>query len=604
MKNLILIWALLLPYLAFGQATNSDTQYRNDGETLINGSFEQGKKGYTFTVGSGSTVWSAQSTTKLTGRAMQLTLSAQTFSFKSATTQGVSLQNQNGYIEVYLSASLSGAEFCPLVDGVSAPTTTPNECQPIIAGVGFKPYGIQKVFGASSLNYEIRGVSNASYTGVIYLDDGSVAKSNRVNGVKLDTVYSARILASGSIGSTSKGGWISCTRPLTGEYTCTITGFTVVPNCSGMTDEATQGITITQSLSSTASTLFLKVTKEGVGYFNKDFSLICHKSGVDNLNSTAQVFNTTGGWFIDANIGGALVNLGTAGVSSFTEITNTSLDLVVNTSKGSAPAEIPCISGTASVGLTCNTPAVAESVGISFIPPKTGKYRACFAVSHQVNNIGVTLQIVETSNTSSTILTEGSERFNFYSATTTSVPVKLCSNFTFSDTSKKTLRLMFEQTAGGATSQVLADRAATEGQRDLHITVEPIVENIQASLQGMMRVPQISGEADFFHVKFGGSSTADCTTSPCPYILQTGKAVDPVNGITKSGTAGDYFITTLRTYSLLSCTHKGYSPGIGFAYPQTPLVCQNCNGGNFTFSNPAESAGRNVNGVIECIGVH
>jgi len=545
MKALILIWSLLLPYLAFGQASNADLQYRNDGETLINGSFEQGKKGYTFTVGSGSPVWSTQATTKLTGKAMQLTLSAQTFSFKSNTTQGSDLSGQNGYIEVYLSASTSGAEFCPVVDGVSAPTTTPNECQPIIAGVGFKPYGIQKTFGATSLNYEIRGVSNASYTGVIYADDGSVAKKSivtQMNGARLFggvtiTGCAGRFQTTSSTFA-SFGTQTGCVYTTFGQAVQpSVTNLPVIKFASlpagdyiveytGAIFNATTGnntwIKFHDGTNYMREEPWLSLGTSGGGgmavsgsfSYSTDQSNITFEARAKVQNGTANLvgttsepgvikvwyfpkqpistINTSNGWFIDANIGGANIPISTGAVSTYSEMTSASLDIVINTSKGSAPAEIACASGTSSVGLTCNTPAVAESNGIAFIPPKTGKYRACadFAWTSTQNNQNyyATFQLVETPNNSTTILQEGGARLaNGFGATNgqnQQSPNRLCGNFIFNDTSKKTIRVMYESAGSAGSSQINADRDATKGQQDIHWTVEPIVENIQASLQG------------------------------------------------------------------------------------------------------------------------
>ena len=592
MKALILIWSLLLPYLAFGQASNADLQYRNDGETLINGSFEQGKKGYTFTVGSGSPVWSTQATTKLTGKAMQLTLSAQTFSFKSNTTQGSDLSGQNGYIEVYLSASASGAEFCPVVDGVSAPTTTPNECQPIIAGVGFKPYGIQKTFGTSSLNYEIRGVSNASYTGTIYIDDGSIAKKSiitQMSGVKLfgmlnypiatncvwpyttstsyqsassedldcstptitgsikspSTKIPAIILPAGSPSGTYKiivSGWFSKTgagsEALSARlYDGSSGGIGESAGYSGTTNASAIGTVISNFTYNTPITtdktisLQLKLTGTvSVGMeVRGEFTPLSFQVYHFPPQPTSTI-NTSNGWFIDANIGGANPSVGTVAVTTYTGIENASLDMVLKS--GSSTAKIPCSATNSATGLTCSVGN--ESIGVVFTPPKTGKYKACFEFSHYSSlnansQVATAFQIVETTTNTQTIIQEGGGRLSQQTVTGSTdnndnyKPFSTCGIFTFNDTSEKTLRLMFEQAVGGTVVQsvILGDRSATLGQRDIHVTVEPVVENIQASLQGYNSTDgvinpkiysaQVSGTGGLSKVK--GELFSSCTNA-------------------------------------------------------------------------------------------
>lgn len=205
--------------------------------------------------------------------------------------------------------------------------------------------------------------------------------------------------------------------------------------------------------------------------------------------SEVAVSNEQSSWFIDANIGGANVNLGTGSVSSYTEILSTGIDLVLNSSKGSASAEIACASGTASSGLNCG--GATESIGIAFIPPQAGLHEACFDFSHYVDLsvnglVFSTFQVVETSNTSSAILVEGGARVmsgSSYGAAANgglnSYPQKVCGTFNFADTSKKTLRLMYEQTTIATVGQndVRADRSSTYGQRDIRVTVRPIISS-------------------------------------------------------------------------------------------------------------------------------
>lgn len=189
-------------------------------------------------------------------------------------------------------------------------------------------------------------------------------------------------------------------------------------------------------------------------------------------------------WFIDANIGGTNGNLGTGNVSSYTEIASTSYDLVVN--QGSSLVEIACASGTASSGLTCG--AATESTGIAFFPPWTGDFEACADFSHYSDlgsntNAQSVFQLIETANTNATIITEGKEKKTSGGLTGAALAGtvsshKLCGKFTFSDVSKKTIRLMYEQlvTSGTlASSIILADRNASLGQREIRFTVRPLL---------------------------------------------------------------------------------------------------------------------------------
>lgn len=189
-------------------------------------------------------------------------------------------------------------------------------------------------------------------------------------------------------------------------------------------------------------------------------------------------------WFIDASIGGETVSMGTTALSSYTEITGTTLDLVNNSSKGSSNVEIACSSGTSSSGLTCG--ASSESLGIAFSPPYSGLYEACFSFGHYLNTTSgasayVTFQLVETPNNSTTIIQEGGDRvesgINSGVGIDVRHPRKVCGTFNFSDTSKRTIRLMREQSFSGTVTAnaVNINRLAIGGQYDMNVTVRPIL---------------------------------------------------------------------------------------------------------------------------------
>lgn len=232
-------------------------------------------------------------------------------------------------------------------------------------------------------------------------------------------------------------------------------------------------------------------------------------------------------WFIDANIGGG--NASSSGnISTYTELTNPTLDLVINTSKGSASAEIACASGTASTGLTCTS---NESVGIAFVPVLTGLHRVCFDFStNTTNNQTNTFQVIETPNTSQTILQEGGSRVQAgFNVTSGSIdfPNKVCGNFVFSDTSKRTIRLMSEANGTG-TTLVLGDRSATLGQRDIHVTVENVTfgQNRPILTGDQVRVIGGTNEKIVRSWVEGSGTNGTCSTTPC--TLNSNKGIASV----------------------------------------------------------------------------
>lgn len=264
-------------------------------------------------------------------------------------------------------------------------------------------------------------------------------------------------------------------------------------------------------------------------------------------------------WFIDANIGGGNVDMGTGtNLSTYTELYNGSLDLVINTSKGSAAAEIACQNGNYSTGLTCASGS--ESLGIAFIPPYTGVFEACFTVAPVVTGSGGASsiwQIIETPNNSTTILQEGGERIHksYVSGSQDATPSsKVCGRFNFTDTSKKTIRLMREQVIAGSptTHNLYADRSSSLGQRDINVTVRPwlsaynrpYLTGDQVTRPGSSNIVEydfVVDSAGGVVNLYGGNLVSSCTNaSPHVCTFNASKFIGQVECFVNIKTAGTY----------------------------------------------------------------
>lgn len=191
----------------------------------------------------------------------------------------------------------------------------------------------------------------------------------------------------------------------------------------------------------------------------------------------------TTSWFVDANISGADMALGSSSVSSYQGMTNGSLTMVKN--DGSIDVQIPCSSTNAPSGLTCSSGD--ESNGVSFIPPRAGWVRACTSFSHGISNsadstVHSVFQIVETPNNAQTVLQEGKDRQQSGSSTAginVVYPHKICGNFYFDSNSRRTLRLFYEQVVANTptTNIVITNADANAGNRDVRWEVYPISNN-------------------------------------------------------------------------------------------------------------------------------
>ncbi len=201
-------------------------------------------------------------------------------------------------------------------------------------------------------------------------------------------------------------------------------------------------------------------------------------------SSTSKVTLETQGWRVDANITGANPSLGVVAVTSYTELTNGSLSMTLNT--GSATATIPCSTTNPPTGLTCA--AGSESLGVSFTPPYAGAYLVCADFTHtMVMDVGddllATFQLIETPTNAQTVTSNGNTRVmsdaeggvadqNF------SHPLHVCGTFNFTSPTQKVVRLMYTQSVSSVpdVSSIDINQGSSNGSADFHITVLPLTQ--------------------------------------------------------------------------------------------------------------------------------
>lgn len=188
------------------------------------------------------------------------------------------------------------------------------------------------------------------------------------------------------------------------------------------------------------------------------------------------------GFLIDANIGRGDSNNFTLGAGAVTDyangmVSNSSLDLVLN--KG-VSATIPCDSNP-STGLTCSSGS--EQVGLSF-SADPGDYRVCieFAVDPNGGSGNTTFQLVRTTPGTNTIIDQGGSRINM-SGGSSKETLNTCGIFRFTSSGTKEIKLTREQSTWTTAEVVfLVDRAAANGQRDIHLTVYKISQQFPSAV--------------------------------------------------------------------------------------------------------------------------
>lgn len=304
-------------------------------------------------------------------------------------------------------------------------------------------------------------------------------------------------------------------------------------------------------------------------------------------------------WFIDANIGGANPAMPAGAQSTYTEVINSNLDMVINSSKGSASAEIACSNGNSSTGLTCTTGQ--ESLGIAFTPGAgAGLYEICavsgFSLSSGDN---YTFQLVETPNNSLTILQEGGQR-SFVTASAAHV-MRNCGVFNFSDVSKRTIRLMYESTASTVGSTFSLDRGATIGQRDMNWTIRPLLSayNRPILVGGSNVTPGLtSSSVDSFSVSFGTTNaTTQCSASPCSYFDQIGSGATNL----VRNAQGNYTLNFAGSYQKVKCNGTIQESATSTTQLTPTLTCSNCNSVTFQAINNS-GLNRDAYGTLYCQG--
>lgn len=345
---------------------------------------------------------------------------------------------------------------------------------------------------SSGVEYKLRFLSNAE--GVLDIGKMYFGSENRLvrttcqGRVDCEFVFSAQIAGAGAVSGENLD-FINgnCADAGSGVRNCTyITQMSLSSpmNCVATVSSDVNGGT-NRVISSTTSGFSIRTVIDNVSNNSNPFNVVCVKQGLDygKAKPETALSQFQSSWIIDANIGGGNISLST-GVSSYTEVTNASLDIVINSNKKSAPAKIPCSSTNPAGYPSCSSGS--EGVGVVFNPPYSGLFKVCAEFEASSTHSGASsmaqyYQLVETANNSQTILQEGNSRTgagwsnDTAGSTVRSTQIRTCGNFIFGDTSEKTIRLMYESAGTASAININADRSSTQGQRDIHITVEPIL---------------------------------------------------------------------------------------------------------------------------------
>lgn len=301
-------------------------------------------------------------------------------------------------------------------------------------------------------------------------------------------------------------------------------------------------------------------------------------------------------WHVDATQGGANPSLGLSTVSSYANITNSSLTTV--TRPGSIPVLQSCSSTEVASGSTCS---VDEAVGISFVLPSAGKVLACATFgfgAHATagNSISTVFRMVETANNAQVEIQSGgtsvpSGSVSSTPITNTLIAQRVCGTFEFVSVGQKTLRILYTQTVSGSptVSAIFIDEVTgSSGSRTMHWEVYPLRSFIQAPLI----VNHVSTDASAGMLIT--NARLDCDSS-ASILSQSGNWLTSIGNIsagccTLSFTAGTFnnppvcnvtietntaFVATVDTASTSSVDVCGFTSSTGTAMTSGTIMI-NC----------------------------
>jgi hypothetical protein len=625
------ILPLLFCLTAHGAVSEPDRALIETGrQILVNGGFEQGKASW---VASGGTFTTTQTTANvgvgLVAGSINFSSAAQTLT-SSAAAIPAGLYGQNGYLSCRIQTpSGTATHKLQVYDG----SNVVGE-QAITSSTAYVPTSLNFIIPSSG-NLSARLIAVAADEPLVNIDDcklgiaGSAdSVSNVSQAILVGTVVVTGCSSAWSVANasyTAFGTQTGCSYAVTGSLqapSTNIPGFSVASLGAGdytLVYEGSIGLnsdivgqieTFDGTNSSPEKTTFganTGSTQLQINGYSHSFSYTTAQSNITfqararSASSTISIYGTTAspgvfrlykfpsisqqavsvntvGWKVDANISGANPSLGSASVSSYTEITNGSLTLANNSGNGNIAAQIPCSGTNAPSGTTCS--AGSESVGVSFTVPAAGDVLACASFTHNSGRGGTptssvlsTFQIVETPNNAQTITQEGKTRVQSGNAngnsgpqvTFLSSPHRLCGTFSFSSTGQKTLRLMYEQTTNDFyESAILADGGASNGQRDIHWEVYPINQQVPAPILVGSVTSNSAGLERIERATI--AEAANCTSSPCTITRQSGSWL---SSVTRSA-AGQYTLNIAAGIFSSPPTCSCISNQAGCAQPVTP----------------------------------
>jgi hypothetical protein len=215
-----------------------------------------------------------------------------------ATLTGSPVQHYVRGFYKFLLADLPDFQICSLING----NLLANEqtCFPTAKLIGdntYRPFEIPVTVTPGQSVGVVFKTTATSTAKSAYIDTMSLKQGLGLINIQTDNVYSAKISAAGVVSDENKAGWISSTSiAATSTYTLNIKAgtFTVPPTCVTTLDAFNAGSSF---LGTPATASVVKVSTYSTAFAASaiPFTIVCQKSGVDYLASSANVYSSTNG---------------------------------------------------------------------------------------------------------------------------------------------------------------------------------------------------------------------------------------------------------------------------------------------------------------------
>jgi len=586
----VLIGALLGAAPLFGAPTTTLNQFLTASSIIENAGFENGKAAWTASAGSFTITSTAANVGKgLFGASFDAGAASQTLS-SDAVAIPAGLYGRNGYAKILAKTAATDYKL-QVTDGtnVLSEVTIPasstfiavstnfiypssgNIVARIISASDAAAIYFDDVFLGDALN--LTNVSQASFVGSSYFAatgtsvsrnsatigsfteaagwPGPTIESQKIgqwqttdtdlpkqtinnlpSGIYLVTFAAKYVMNASAVGSlaitddggTTLRGNISFSELTTQEDASTLVGWFEYETAGDRTFEIVGA--------ATSGSLFLYGT--AIGYPKQGFTIYRFP-----LDSQIAVTSETQNWFVDAQVKGAAINLGTSTVASWTEMTNSGLSLETF-DRNTIPVGIACSSTNQSTVGNTTCSAGNESNGITFNVQKTGNVLVCVSFMHKnftqdsTDILTTYFQVVETPSNAQTILQElknftGDHKQQYTGVDSTTWPHSSCGIAKFDSIGQKTLRLMYRQETTDTPNESLIDSRDTSNI-GIHWTVIPLNQNFpMPNIVNSVETPTAGGERI---VTGRFYAAAGCTSSPCAITNQNGG----LTSFTRTGT--------------------------------------------------------------------